>query len=185
MKHLRNPTLILIDIQIGFDDPSWGERNNLEAEDNIGKLLEAWRKKNLPIIHVKHDSSDANSLLHPENIGNQYKSVARPERGETIIIKKVNSAFIGTNLEQLLLEMEANPLVIVGLTTDHCVSTTTRMAANLGSSCIVINGATATFERQSYDGKVFSANNVHDLALASLSGEFCEVLSTEKILSKM
>ncbi len=185
MKNYKNPTLILIDVQIGFDDPIWGKRNNQKAEENIGKLLESWRESKLPIIHVKHDSSDTESPLYPENSGNKYKSVAEPKDGELTVTKNVNSAFIGTDLEQQLLKLETDLLIIVGLTTDHCVSTTTRMAANLGFNCIVSNDATATFERKSYDGKLYDANTIHELALASLNGEFCEVLSTHKILNNL
>ncbi|MBP7018637.1 cysteine hydrolase [Candidatus Saccharibacteria bacterium] len=184
MSQPYKPTLLLIDVQVGFDDESWGKRNNPTAEKNISKLLETWRNNKFPVIHVKHDSSNKESPLYPGSSGNEYKSVAIPKDGETQITKNVNSAFIGTDLEQILLDMEANRLVIVGLTTDHCVSTTTRMAANLGFSCIVANDATATFERKSYDGKHYDADTVHELALASLNDEFCEVLSTDEIIKR-
>ena len=129
MNQLHNATLIVIDVQIGFDDESWGKRNNEMAESNIARLLDTWRSNKMPIVHVKHDSSNKESPLHPANDGNKYKSIAIPRNGEIQITKTVNSAFIGTDLEKILLDMEVNRLVIVGLTTDHCVSTTTRMAA--------------------------------------------------------
>ena len=39
--------LLIIDVQNAIDDPSWGQRNNLQAEHNIGQLLTAWRTNGL------------------------------------------------------------------------------------------------------------------------------------------
>ena len=63
-----------------------------------------------------------------------FLDFARPqeERGEVVIHKGVNSAFIGTDLERVIKGRDIRTLLVAGLTTDHCVSTTTRMAANLG-----------------------------------------------------
>jgi nicotinamidase-related amidase len=96
--------------------------------------------------------------------------------------KSVNSAFIGTELEQYLHEQNISSLVIVGLTTDHCVSTSTRMAANLGFNVTLISDATATFEREGYDGFLYSADDMHNINLASLNGEFCLVRATAEVL---
>ena len=124
------PALILIDIQKGFENLEyWGEeRNNPDAENNAGEILEIWRKNQLPIFHIKHCSSSPTSLLNESNEGNEFKEIVKPISGETIIKKNVNSAFIGTNLKEQLDNNKITKLVIVGLTTDHCVSTTTRMA---------------------------------------------------------
>ncbi|WP_198038498.1 isochorismatase family protein [Photobacterium angustum] len=51
---MKNPALIIIDVQKGFDDPYWGRRNNPEAESNITLLLSKWREKELPIVHIQH-----------------------------------------------------------------------------------------------------------------------------------
>ncbi len=41
----ENNALIIIDVQKAFDDKKWGERNNLNAEENISKILTLWRRK--------------------------------------------------------------------------------------------------------------------------------------------
>ena len=88
------PALILIDIQKGFENLEyWGEeRNNPDAENNAGELLEIWRKNQLPIFHIKHCSSSPDSLLNESNEGNEFKEIVKPISGETIIKKNVNSA---------------------------------------------------------------------------------------------
>jgi nicotinamidase-related amidase len=176
--------LLVIDVQKGLDDPSWGKRNNPEAESNIALLLSHWRKHELPVIHIRHCSVAPNSPLRPELPANAFKEEAQPLPGEKQFSKSVNSAFIGTGLEQYLHQQEILSLVIVGLTTDHCVSTSVRMAANLGFDVTLISDATATFDRQGYDGARYSADDIHKINLVSLDGEFCTVRSTEEVLQK-
>jgi nicotinamidase-related amidase len=175
------PALILIDIQKGFDNVEYlgGQRNNLDAENNAGELLQFWRKNQLPIFHIQHCSTTPTSLLHETNEGNEFKDIVKPVSGEPIIKKNVNSAFIGTDLKERLDSEKITKLVIVGLTTDHCVSTTTRMAGNFGFDTFLVSDATATFNKKGLDAQNFSAELIHETALASLNGEFATVVTTD------
>ena len=177
--------LIVIDVQEAFNDPSWGKRNNLTAEANIAALLAGWRKTQRPIIHIQHRSPRPDSLFHPNRPGFKVKPEAEPLPGETIIYKAVNSSFIGTDLEQRLRAKGATTLVIAGITTDHCVSTTTRMAGNLGFTTYIVSDATATFERRGADGSLFSAEQMHETALASLHREFATVIDSTAVLKML
>ena len=179
---MGKPALLVIDVQKGLDDPSWGKRNNPQAESNIALLLSQWRKQKLPIIHIRHCSVVPNSPLRPELPGNVFKEEAQPLPGEKQFSKSVNSAFIGTGLEQYLHEQNLSSLVVVGLTTDHCVSTSVRMAGNLGFDVTLVSDATATFDREGDDGARYSAEDIHKINLVSLKGEFCTVRSTEEVL---
>lgn len=95
----------------------------------------------------------------------------------------VNSGFIGTDLEARLRAAGIATVVIVGLTTNHCVSTTTRMAGNLGFAAHVVSDATATFARPALDGRLRPAEEVHLAALSDLKGEFAEVVVTDEVLA--
>ena len=180
---LTNRTaLLVIDVQKGFDDPVWGQRNNLDAESKIAQLIAAWRRSHRPILYVAHDSLLPASPLHPSAPGNALKAEVTPQVGETIYRKSVNSSFIGTSLEADLRNLEIGKLVIVGLTTNHCVSTTARMAGNLGFDTYVVSDATATFHRAGIDGTYRPAEEVHAAALSDLHGEFATVVDTGAVL---
>lgn len=180
-----NTALIMIDVQQGFDDPVWGQRNNSELEKNVAQLLQIWRASDRPVIHVQHLSVLPNSPLRPHQIGCEFKPEAQPLNGEPIFQKTVNSAFIGTSLESYLWQKQIKTLVISGLTTDHCVSTSTRMAANLGFEVLVLADGTATFDRDSYNGKHYTAEEIHESALASLHHEFATVVSVSELMAKL
>ena len=181
------PALILIDIQKGFDQPEyWGDhRNNPDAEEKARELLDCWRSVKFPVFHIRHCSTNPNSPLHSSNPGNEFKAIVRPVINEPIISKNVNSAFIGTNLKERLDILKIKRLVIVGLTTDHCISTTVRMAGNFGFDVYLASDATATFNKTGIDGKSYSAELIHQTALASLNTEFATVVTTEFLVSKI
>jgi nicotinamidase-related amidase len=175
------PALILIDIQKAFDNIEYwgGQRNNPRAENNAAELLELWRNNNLPIFHIRHCSTIPTSLLNEVNPGNEFKDIVRPLNGEPVIKKCVNSAFIGTDLQERLDTEKISKLVIVGLTTDHCVSTTARMAGNFGYDTFVVSDATATFNKKGIDGQNYPAELIHETALASLNEEFATIITTD------
>lgn len=183
----KKPALLLIDIQKGFKNEShWGgNRNNKDAEAKCALLLDKWRKLNLPVFHIMHGSKNPNSPLHPSKPGFELHDLINPTNEEPIIVKDVNSAFIGTDLEQQLKSKNISTLVIVGLTTNHCISTTTRMAGNFDFETILISDATATFDRIGLNGELFEAEVIHQTALASLNEEFAKVINTDTLLSKL
>ncbi|CAN5615049.1 cysteine hydrolase family protein [soil metagenome] len=177
----KRAALIVVDVQKGFNDPFWGRRNNPEAEENISELLSCWRGSDLPVFHVRHLSIEEGSPLAPGQPGSEIKDVVHPSENEPVIEKNVNSAFIGTDLEARLRERNIDAVVVTGLTTDHCVSTTTRMAGNLGFDTYVVSDATATFDRTGPDGKLHEAEKVHEMSLVNLHEEFATIVNTASL----
>jgi nicotinamidase-related amidase len=175
------PALILIDIQKGFANVEYwgGQRNNPDAEFRASELLGVWRENGLPVFHVQHCSTIPTSPLHETHPGNQFNDLVAPIEKEPIIKKNVNSAFIGTDLQTQLDNAGITTLVIAGLTTDHCISTTTRMAGNLGYETFLVAAATATFDKKGMNGQIFPAELIHQTALASLDREFATVITTD------
>lgn len=175
--------LIIIDVQKAIDHPSWGERNNPQAEKNIAALLAAWRPSKRPIYHVRHASTEAASHYRPGQPGHQFKPQAQPAPGETVIIKRTNSAFIGTGLEAMLRAAQQNTLVVAGVITNNSVEATVRMAGNLGFDAFLVEDACFTFGRKDWSGQFRTAAEVHAMSLANLDGEYCTVTSTAEVLA--
>lgn len=176
--------LILIDIQRGFDDPRWGARNNPGAEAAAGRLLARWRAAGAPLVHIRHLSTTPGSPLGP-GPGNAFKPEVTPLPGETIFEKSVNSAFIGTPLEAHLRGLGATRLVVCGLTTPHCVSTTCRMAANLGFGVILAHDACAAFDTSAdyswSNAPAMQAEAIHASAVSHLHAEFVTARAADEI----
>jgi nicotinamidase-related amidase len=178
-------TLLVIDLQKAIDHPSWGHRNNPMAEANVARLLAAWRRTGRPIIHIRHDSTEPNSTYRPGQPGHAFKPEAQPLPGELVIGKRVNSAFIGTDLERRLRENGCSSLVVVGVITNNSVEATVRMAGNLGFDTYLVADGCFTVDRVDWTGRAWSADEVHALSLANLHGEYCTVVDAAWVLESV
>ena len=179
----KNAALLVIDMQKGFDEQKWGNRNNPNLSKNVGVLLEAWRDSNRPVIHIQHCSVESNSVLRPELDSCDFYPSAQPIDEEVVFQKNVNSCFTGTDLETYCTENKIDTLIIVGISSDHCVSTSTRLAANLGFVTYLVSDATCTFDRvDPMTKEVYPAELVHRIHLASLNNEFAKVIDTKSVL---
>ena len=174
--------LIPIDVQQAFDLPASG---NPAMEANGLRLLDAWRAAGLPLIHVRHDSVNPGSPFAPGLPGNALRRGFEPRGDEPLVTKSVNAAFIGTDLDLRLRRLGVEQVVLFGLTTDMCVSTTARVAANLGYRTIVVGDATASFDLVDADGRAISAAELQRAHLATLHAEFAIVASTTAVLSAL
>jgi len=171
--------LVVVDVQRAFDEweAAGKRRNNPHAVARIVDLLAAFRDRAAPIFHIRHQGTRPNSSFLPDGTGYAVKDEARELAGEPVIVKRVNSAFIGTDLEARLRAADIKTVVICGATTNHCVETTTRMAGNLGFDTRLVRDATWTFDRIGPDGDAHSAEDIHAMTLSNLNGEFARIVS--------
>ena len=179
--------LIVVDVQRAFDEweAAGKRRNNPQALARIADLLGAFRDRGAPIFHIRHQGTRPNSSFLPDGSGYPVKDEAREIGEEPVIVKRVNSAFIGTDLETRLRAADIKALVICGATTNHCVETTTRMAGNLGFDTRLVRDATWTFDRVGPDGDVHSAEEIHAMTLANLNGEFARIVSAAEAIAAL
>ncbi len=174
--------LVVVDVQVGFDDPGWGRRDNPDCEANVAALISAWRDRGWPLVFVRHDSKEQ-SPLAPGLPGNQFKpEVVGPP--DLLVAKTVHSAFYGRpDLDAWLQQQGVRRVAVCGITTDHCCSTTARMAGDLGYGTLFVLDATHCFDRSLPDGSVIPAEEVARVSAASLHREFAEVVSTRDMLA--
>ena len=136
-KFGRDTALLVIDAQKGINvleywGGKYGRRNNPQAEQRIAELLKAWRQAGRAVFFTQHDSREADSPLKLALKTGQMLPGLEPLAGETIIVKDVNSGFVGTHLEIELRRAGIQRLVVVGYFTNMCIETTVRMAGNMG-----------------------------------------------------
>lgn len=177
--------LIPIDMQQAFDGPPWARRWNARVDANGQALLKAWRDAGAPIIHVRHDSVQPGSTLAPGLPGNAFRPGFEPLEGEPAVSKSVNAAFIGTDLDLRLRRMGATRIVLFGISTDMCVSTTARVASNLGWAVTLAEDACDCFDLPDPRGGTIKGENIHAAHVATLGVEFCEVKSTADLIAQI
>jgi len=177
--------LVIIDMQQGFDDPSMPPRWNGRVDANGLLVLAAFRNVGRPVIHVRHDSIEPMSVLRPGAPGNAFRRGFEPRDGEAVVPKSVNAAFIGTDLDLRLRRHQAKAVVVFGITTDQCVSTTVRVGANMGWPIVLVEDACDCFALPDGKGGVIPADVIHTAHVATIAAEFARVVTTEQIVAAM
>lgn len=176
------PALIIIDMQNGINHPKLGRRNNLDAENNIARLLAAWRDAHAPVVHVRHISRSPDSVFWPGQSGAAFQERFMPDADEHVVEKNVPDAFVNTGLERWLHVRGIRQLVIAGVITNNSIESTARSAGNLGFAAFVASDGAFTFDKADHAGTLRSAEDVHAMSLANLDGEYATVAPTEHLL---
>ena len=178
--------LVVVDVQVGFDDPWWGPRNNPACDENIAALVSGFSGTGRPVVFVRHDSVEPGSPLRPGNPGNALKAYLADRRPDLTVVKSVNSSFHGTpDLEAWLRARGISTVVVTGITTNHCCETTARVGGNLGFDVRFVLDATHTFDRQGPDGTTMTADELARATATNLHGEFATVVSTREVLADL
>ena len=182
MPDLDRTALVVVDVQKGFDDPVWGQRNNPACEANVELLIDEWGRRGRPIVFVRHDSNLPDSPLHPRSPGNDFKPQVHGTP-DLLVTKSVNSAFLGTpDLHAWLGAEKITGLAITGIQTNMCVETTARVAGNLGYDTLLVMDATHTFDLPALDGQMIGADELARVTAANLEGEFAHIVSTHELI---
>jgi nicotinamidase-related amidase len=181
-----NQALLIIDIQNDYFPGGAMELvGSPAAGAQAGKLLQAFRQKALPVIHIQHVSTRPGATFFlPDTPGVQIHESVAPKAGETVFQKNFPNSFRDTPLLEHLRKHQITKLVIGGMMTQMCVDSTTRAAADLGFQCILAGDACAT-KAMAFGGKTVPAENVQTAFLASLNGLFAKVQSAEEVIAAL
>jgi nicotinamidase-related amidase len=180
-----NAVLLPVDMQQAFDASPWPRRWNGAVDENGRAVLAAWRSQGLPIIHVRHDSVAPGSTLASGQPGNAFRPGFEPRDGEPLVSKSVNAAFIGTDLDLRLRRLGIRTVVVFGISTDMCVSTTIRVGANLGYEMILVEDACDCFDLPDGAGGTIPARTSHEIHVGTLRFEFANVVKTREIVETL
>jgi nicotinamidase-related amidase len=99
-----------------------------------------------------------------------------PQAGETTIVKSLPNAFAKTELDAKLKATGRGNLIFAGFMTHMCISTTARVATDLGYRATVVVEGTATRDLPDGNGGVIDAATVQRVALAELGDRFATVV---------
>lgn len=181
-----NYCLLLIDLQNDYFPGGTMELSGMEeATVKARSLLDLFREKGLPLLHVRHVASRPGATFFlPGTRGAEIHQSLRPLDSEKVVVKNFPNSFRGTNLTELLKGMNAEHLVICGAMSHMCIDATTRAAFDLGFDCTVAEDACATRDL-SFGGRTVAAADVHASFMAALSAVYAKVTSTGKIVDEL
>ncbi|MCM2288189.1 MAG: cysteine hydrolase [Sulfuritalea sp.] len=174
--------LLVIDIQNDYFPGGAMELvDSSEAGEQARKLIEAFRGKSLPVIHVQHIATRPGaSFFVPDTKGVEIHPSVVPRDGETVIRKNFPNSFRDTPLLQHLRDNKITRLVIAGMMTHMCIDSTVRAAGDLGFECVLAHDACAT-RSLSFGGTTVPAATVHAAFLAALNGLFARVQAADEV----
>lgn len=183
---IERSALLVVDIQDSFKATAsrWERRNNPRFEENVDRLIQAWRGAGLPVIFVLHTDPDPGF----ETTSPFFKLMdfLKPEPGEPVILKNTRNAFTSTNLQEMLREKGVERLVVTGISTEQCCETTTRVAADLGFDVDFVTEATRTFPiTDEATGEVLSTDEIVRRTEMVLRGRFARIATVEGLVKEL
>jgi nicotinamidase-related amidase len=177
--------LLVVDVQQGFDDPVWGDRNNPACEENIAQLIEGWRSHGQPIVYVRHDGTEPGSPFTPGQRGNDFQEILTGEP-DLLVVKSVNSSFHGEpDLAAWLRGEGIERVAVCGIQTNMCCETTARVAANLDFDTTFVLDATHTYDLPAHGGGTISADELARVTASNLDPEFGRVVDTREAVASL
>lgn len=176
--------LLIIDVQNDyFPNGNCELYKPEEALNTIKRLLEDFRKQDLPVFYVQHVSTTQATFFIPETDGVQIHNDIEPLDTETVIVKHYPNSFYETNLYDELMKNEITDLVVCGMMTHMCIDTTVRAAKDYGYNITLISDGCATKDLEWNEVKI-PANTVQSVYMTSLNHKFANVITSTEFLSE-
>jgi len=173
---LKDSALIMIDLQNTYRKGVMQLTGVEEAIIEAKKLLEMARDHKIPIFHIRHDGGVGTPYDVSAEIGAISDEVA-PIAGEPVITKRYPNSFIHTDLDQQLKAIGIEKIVLAGFMTHMCINSTAHGGFNLGYAPTVVASTTATRPLEAANGKVVSAQQVQDAAIASTRDLYAAIIN--------
>lgn len=182
---IERSALLVVDIQDSFKATArWEQRNNPRFEENVERLIQAWRGAGLPVIFILHTDSDPGFETTSPFL--KVMDFLKPAADEPVILKNTRNAFTSTNLQEMLREKGVERLVVTGISTEQCCETTTRVAADLGFDVDFVSEATRTFPiTDKATGEVLSTDEIVRRTEMVLRNRFARIATVEGLVREV
>ena len=182
---MQNTCLLLVDIQNEYFPGGKSELvNPLEASLKARQLLDFFRQRQLPLVHIQHISTRPGAATFIAGTpGAEIQANVQPAGSEIVIQKHYPNSFRETGLQDCLESLGVQTLVIAGMMTHMCVDATARAAFDLGYTCIVAGDACATKEL-TFEGNKVPAENVQGAFLAALGAMYARVVRVAELVEQ-
>ena len=192
--------LLSIDVQNTYMTPSvdpverarWApfpERMHEIVIPRTAELQNSFRQHGMEVLHARiacllEDGRDRslsqkkpgwNYLLLPkEREDAQIVEELAPREGEIVVTKTTDSALTGTNLRLVLHNMGIKNVVLTGIFTDQCISSTVRSLADESFNVILVEDCCAA-----------GTDELHRKELEILNMIYCHVISSSELMDLM
>ncbi len=171
LPRLGDACLVLIDLQNEYRAGPIALPDADAAIANAGKLLARARQGGAAVFHIAHRGRPGGLFDRTTERGAIVTALA-PLAGEPVIEKELPNAFAGTDLQAHLAATGRKNIILAGLMTHMCVSSTARAALDLGFRTTIDADSCATRDLPDGRGGTISAATIHEVALVELSDRF-------------
>lgn len=180
----KKTAVIVIDIQNEyFPGGKMPIPDGMKALNNSKRIVDFAHKNGMPVFFVQHIGDAQGPLFAKGSRFADFHKDLQPTKVDRIITKATPSSFVGTDLKEQLDKLGIKQLVVTGLMTHMCVSSTARDAVPLGFSVIIPEDATATRDLATWDNNVVDHSVLQQAALAGVADVFAEIKTTDDLLA--
>jgi nicotinamidase-related amidase len=173
---MEKPALLIIDMQNDFvlEGKPLKVAGARAVIPNIQTVLAEFRKRSLPVFHIlrvhRPDGSDV-EIIRQERFKTQPFAVAgtpgaavidelAPRKGEYVLTKTRMSAFIGTELDQMLRTLGVSTLFVCGIQTPNCIRTTVFDGIAYNYPVVLVEDATGASSEEVHRANVRDMQNI-------------------------
>lgn len=181
---MKQRGLIVIDLQNEYLPTGNLPLSGIEAAAaNAARVIADARAKNIPVFHIRHEATAADSpIFRPGTPAVDIQPAVAPVDGEPVIVKNHINSFRETDLRQQLDARGVEEVIIVGAMSHMCVDACVRAAADMGYPVTVLHDACATLDL-SFNGVTVPAAHVHAALMAAFEFGYGTVTSTQAYLA--
>jgi len=166
--------LIVVDMINDFVTGKLGSDRAQKIVPNIVTLVGKAREHGVPVIFLKdaHNMTDKELGIWGEHAmkgskGSEMIPELKPEKNDIVIEKKWYSAFVDTELPEILKKLNADTLIFTGTSTDICVQNNVAAAYFLGYDTIVPSDCTASIDEEAYEFSLKYMKNIFGTEITS------------------